>query len=63
MTAESCPDCGASLVVVVPARQAHAGSPAPAPDRGLSAASAPPILRCRDCDQYWVRHGARLDPI
>jgi len=33
------------------------------PDRGLSAASAPPILRCRDCDQYWVRHGALLDPI
>ena len=63
MTAERCPDCGASLVVAVPAQHAHAGAPTHAPGRVCSAASAPPILRCPDCDQYWVRHGARLDPI
>jgi rRNA maturation protein Nop10 len=63
MARDRCPDCGASLVVAIPARHAFVGSPTDAPGRPISGASAPPILRCPDCDRYWVPHGGRLDPI
>jgi hypothetical protein len=63
MTAERCPDCGASLVVALPARYAAVGATTGERDQPMPRAASPPILRCPDCDQYWVRRGARLDPI
>jgi hypothetical protein len=63
MTAERCPDCGASLAVALPARYAYAAAPTSEAGQPIPTAAAPPILRCPDCDQYWVRRGTRLDPI
>ena len=61
MTDDLCPTCGATLTVRIPAGHVPAATPTGAAGQRSAPTVVPPILMCRHCDEFWVRHGVRLD--
>jgi hypothetical protein len=61
MSTETCPTCGATLTVKVPAQQVRSGTVGGAGGQIPTTISSV-ILECPG-GHYWTQHGVRLDPL